>query len=49
MRSALEPLIYSKAIDHKRDVKRGKINHDPIIDELLAAYRSRIKQTNTHS
>ena len=41
-RAILEPVIYSKAINHRRDVKRNKINPDDRdrIDALLAAYQA---------
>ena len=48
-RLTLEPLIFSKAIDRKRDVKHGKISADPIIEALLVAYKARVKQPSTHS
>jgi hypothetical protein len=35
-------VIYSKAIDHKRDVKRGTISPDPSIEALLAAYQASV-------
>jgi hypothetical protein len=41
-RAILEPVIYSKAINYRRDVKRNRIKPDDRarIDVLLAAYKA---------
>ena len=41
-RAILEPVIYSKAINYRRDVKRNKIHPDDRarIDVLLAEYQA---------
>jgi hypothetical protein len=41
-RVILEPVIFSKSVDYRRDVKRGKIERDPTTDAQLAAYAGRI-------
>ena len=41
-RAILEPVIFTRAINYKRDLRRGKINPDDRdrIDALLAAYQA---------
>lgn len=48
MRGILEPVIFTKSITYKRDVKRGVIKLDPSTDALLAAYKARL-QPSTNS
>ena len=43
-RVILQPIIFSKSVDYRRDVKRGKISPDATIDGLLAKYKERVKK-----
>lgn len=43
-REVLEPVIFSKLVDYRRDVKRGKITADPTTEKLLATYTARLKR-----
>jgi hypothetical protein len=42
-REMIEPVIYSKAIDYQRDVRRGAIKVNPATDRLFARYREQVK------
>ncbi len=43
-RTVLEPVIFSKAVDYRRDVKQNKISPEEKIqtDALLAGYNARV-------
>ena len=41
-RAIADPIIFSKSVDYRRDVKRGKIDRDPTTDAQLADYAGRI-------
>jgi hypothetical protein len=43
-RGILEPIIFSKAVDYRRDVKRGIIHSEARIDELLKAHKYQLHQ-----
>jgi hypothetical protein len=38
-RALIEPVIFSKTVDYRRDVKRRKIAADAATDELLRKYK----------
>jgi len=45
----LQPVIFSKLVNYHRDVKRRKIEPDPIVEKQLAQYKKLIKQAKQPS
>jgi len=43
-RAILEPVIFSKSVDYRRDVKCGKINRNERTDALLARYKEQVRK-----
>jgi hypothetical protein len=43
-RTILEPLIFTKSVDYRRDVKRRRISPDATTDGLLTEYKERVKK-----
>jgi hypothetical protein len=48
-RAILEPTIFSKVVDYRRDVKRGKVTAEDkaITDSLLAQYKPTTSKKRT--